>query len=1151
MFKLKGLYEWKLIDKDTQEIVQKGEQWNVISDAFYKWMFVNSTRTDTSEAYPFGAYYCPMLILLSDTIPDPATDYRRAGRSNSFNIVDSGDWKGIDGSTTSLSLKTKYCDQYFTPPKSPRTIRVIGVKIGNYYVYATQKNGDFSYFRNFPSFIELSTPITQDSTQYLYVKYTIFCSYESVPGSCGVGSNDYHDLYMGQSLYTNNLLYMGAINRTPGVALTSFLPAVDINNVMRAVCPVYKFTKSHVYHPNSNVGSSLSAQYAVTLDTTTYAGPIGAVVFQQHSAHAVGSWDYYLSHIYCCPPSQVAVPSISRIFVHPGNRDGVIFRDSEPYPALSQGTISVTGTPTNKYTMIGRIRITKTGDASDLVDEIVPYTAVNAGANTITVTQDIATGDMYRLTTTGTLPSPLVAGTDYYIIRDNATTIRLATTYDFAIAGTAIDITDQGSGNHTLIRQNTGTYRLQLEPYKPTTYDAYFESSSSYSDTTLILRQLSMAIDFDGNVMPAVLSSGNDTPNNKADGDYHGKTSNFYSINDTFPGTDSMVRGTVQNGDYIYSAQLSRKGLINNICRWRFNTIETSQPLCKFGNGSTVTGSVVGTADYMYITTNDGIYRYAFATPTTAPELLTITGMIDNVIQDACIDPVTGYMWTGHTTGLSKIDLGTLTATQYIRGTGQALEGLAVADVNIAAGALDAYNGRILKGIAPFNSSTYGGVAINSSCWVMDDAATFGDVKWHMIGTACWGSCLRKGTTHVVYRGLTDIYLYDVITGGKGTGGTQTQIETFTSNYYMRLTMMVNIAQISDTRFMFVIQCHIVGQDDNQRYHTVGFYTIGAHHYHVALYRYHRGSEGYANMISRFGWAAGARRNLVNLDGNSYYGLIHQNWLITYPFANPVSYGWDGSAWVKDNPNSRNIPRTATHNLVSGLSINFNNATGALWDRQFILNESFNVCYGPQNIKDNLQVYNLNCKSYYCAAFVVEGYSANVGAAAPYVISIPEKSDPNFRDMDRISYVTEVIDDSTSTALTSFSPTYRTVTFTPATDIVNSGTGNIPTGTPVAFFAYSDGQTEGQVIVPLDKAATYYAINVSTTTIRLAATYEDAMAGTPYINLIGSNSGTQYLWVITPGVGEYFATLSGDFFFNSADAGKAMTLTYTYTKFST
>lgn len=67
---------------------------------------------------------------------------------------------------------------------------------------------------------------------------------------------------------------------------------------------------------------------------------------------------------------------------------------------------------------------------------------------TFTATERPQTGDGARFTTTGTLPAPLAAGTTYYAIRAS-NSMRLATSYANALAGTYINLTDAGSGTHT------------------------------------------------------------------------------------------------------------------------------------------------------------------------------------------------------------------------------------------------------------------------------------------------------------------------------------------------------------------------------------------------------------------------------------------------------------------------------------------------------------------------------------------------------------------------------------------------------------------------------------------------------------------------------------------------------------------------------
>lgn len=88
--------------------------------------------------------------------------------------------------------------------------------------------------------------------------------------------------------------------------------------------------------------------------------------------------------------------------------------------------------------------------ADDSTDICTGATFIN-NANTTAVA--------VRLTTTGTLPAGLATSTVYFVIKVNqvAGTFKLATTITNANAGTAINITDTGSGTHTVHTVNPGT----------------------------------------------------------------------------------------------------------------------------------------------------------------------------------------------------------------------------------------------------------------------------------------------------------------------------------------------------------------------------------------------------------------------------------------------------------------------------------------------------------------------------------------------------------------------------------------------------------------------------------------------------------------------------------------------------------------------
>ncbi len=87
--------------------------------------------------------------------------------------------------------------------------------------------------------------------------------------------------------------------------------------------------------------------------------------------------------------------------------------------------------------------------------ETEAITGVVAGTDKLTVVahgMETADGPV-RFTTTDTLPAGIALATDYWIIKSDADDFQIATTEALAIAGTQVDITDGGTGTHTLDRQ--------------------------------------------------------------------------------------------------------------------------------------------------------------------------------------------------------------------------------------------------------------------------------------------------------------------------------------------------------------------------------------------------------------------------------------------------------------------------------------------------------------------------------------------------------------------------------------------------------------------------------------------------------------------------------------------------------------------------
>jgi len=82
--------------------------------------------------------------------------------------------------------------------------------------------------------------------------------------------------------------------------------------------------------------------------------------------------------------------------------------------------------------------------------KVFESTAVDVDADTITITSHgYLTGLKGQVSTDGELPAGLSGGTDYFVIKVDANTIKLATSLVNAQAGTAVNITTQGTGDHT------------------------------------------------------------------------------------------------------------------------------------------------------------------------------------------------------------------------------------------------------------------------------------------------------------------------------------------------------------------------------------------------------------------------------------------------------------------------------------------------------------------------------------------------------------------------------------------------------------------------------------------------------------------------------------------------------------------------------
>jgi hypothetical protein len=90
-------------------------------------------------------------------------------------------------------------------------------------------------------------------------------------------------------------------------------------------------------------------------------------------------------------------------------------------------------------------------DFSSVTSKTFAPTDVNTTSEEITITaHGHATGTRVQVSSTGTIPGNISAGTNYYVIRISDNVIKLSTSVGGAIAGTVLNISSQGTGIHTL-----------------------------------------------------------------------------------------------------------------------------------------------------------------------------------------------------------------------------------------------------------------------------------------------------------------------------------------------------------------------------------------------------------------------------------------------------------------------------------------------------------------------------------------------------------------------------------------------------------------------------------------------------------------------------------------------------------------------------
>jgi hypothetical protein len=167
-----------------------------------------------------------------------------------------------------------------------------------------------------------------------------------------------------------------------------------------------------------NTGSNLTFQPVE--DDTTSAGTL------QHGGDVQPSYYKYLLSGHAVTAAATTAPGTLAILDVIG-----FYRVTSVTTTTAQATTNTISTRTATFT-------------ADAGTDVCTHTS------TTSIPSNLLTGTRVRCTTTTTLPAGLALATNYYYIRVSDTTYKLATSYANAVAGTQIDITDAGTGTHTL-----------------------------------------------------------------------------------------------------------------------------------------------------------------------------------------------------------------------------------------------------------------------------------------------------------------------------------------------------------------------------------------------------------------------------------------------------------------------------------------------------------------------------------------------------------------------------------------------------------------------------------------------------------------------------------------------------------------------------
>ena len=915
MIQSKGKYFWEVRDSKTGEVLRTGEQENTVPDDYW------DTVTNYYKCWhPTYADRLMIGLCTHNTPIDFEGQHPKklgliAGKVHIAMESPNRNGYRVDPNNTPEEITVDY---NFGPPTSQTTYTAMTIR----YNY----NGMYLI-----SYAELTTPITQNTNENIFIKYKLTLTAPDFSSSDTLPNNPYVRTWMADKFGWLNwqcIVPMRGIE----ARLTPYLPPEDPNNIAVAVGSTTNLGRTHEKGDGVNK-SRFCVDFGSTLSEGTSVGAIGAIVYRGRNAHDANNYDQNdLTFGHSKPKLK---PTIGRAFKHGEGlgRAGTWYSSLSSAPN-SKGTVTFSGTPENKIPTAYHVIYEKTGEAAE----------------------------------------------------DGST---------------------------------QGSYRLGINT------SSRFEFNQMRSITKNMAGDPSMR-----NGAPGSIDIGN---NQRVSAIVNGgiDINTFYNV--LYDRTVAIINAPDER---IYSIQRESWDDPYVICSWNLYTIESSVVHAEFGGefGDSIKFSgYEKIGDIIYIATSKGLYSFDLVSHTI--ETIDITEALSTDITDIVVDPDTDKLWFGHIGGLSVFD----TTTGSIESTYGATElaGLSTNQLHITSGQLFIKGGVLIRGG-------------RCSYTQISDSTDYGSSRVVRDYEEVWSLDISSGAVHSILSGRRDILAINqleahkvaILTGYKGKPtlriftfsesneaweetdsilstvlpiagssseplGSETQlIETganklswfFYSNYRNIINTYYASGRLDIDLDTGVFAVSLL-TGDRWRDHYTGRGTS----VRKTASKYERNEHVRNSMFN-------TSKKLVYLDagGPLYVPISNSFCAVNNYYSGPYSnnnthlgvimYGWDGSRWVQGLDTPRPIT-PGEHELLMGVKCQFSNAAGVAWDQQFIANEDTACLTAQTDVKDNLQTYSVKSCFYYCNSKEHEHILPVPDAVDGYAtITIPEVSDPNFRD---------------------------------------------------------------------------------------------------------------------------------------------------------